>query len=425
MEVCNKNSVQGISVIAFFASFSPPVRYLLVFVASLVMTQFVNWAIYHWAFDARPLGPWAKPEKKGTVRTWADCLPVIGWWRLRHELAKQGQWFWMRPFLLEVIVPICLLWLYHYELSGNTLSVPRTMLLDLHGEYLAHFILIGLMLIATFIDFDEKTIPDIITMPGTIIGLLGAATVPGWLPFAWDPGRTSHVELNSCSPNAWSGWLDGPWGLAIALSIVFVWCFAICDRRWITRRGYLKAIQYFFAGLFRNNWWKTVVLVGILLAIGVVLAWNRQAALGRWPQLLSSLIGLAGAAGITWGVRISARWGLQVEALGFGDVTLMAMIGTYVGWQPGLLIFFFAPMVSILIVLVQWMLTGQKATPYGPYLCAATIWVLVDWVRMWDWARDLFGLGWIMLLVMAFCVMLMGVMLWIWRLFRGRPRVEI
>ncbi len=420
--------MQGILVISFFASFSAPLRYLLVFIASLLMTQFVNWAIYHWAFDSRPFGPWAKSEKKGVRRTWVDRLPIVGWWRLRKELERHGQWFWLRPFLLEVIVPVCMLWLYHYELSGNTLSVSRVarvMHVELHGGYLAHFILIALMLVATFIDYDEKTIPDLITVPGTCLGLIGAATVPGWLPYTWVPSLARHDELQLCSPESWVNWLDGTWGLGIALAIICLWCFAISDRRWITRRGFLKAIQYFLAVMFRSHWWKVVMTVGVLMALGVWFAWSRQQVLGRWPQLLSSLMGLAGAAGITWGVRISARWGLQVEALGFGDVTLMAMIGTFVGWQPGLLIFFFAPMVSILIVVIQWLLTGQNATPYGPYLCAATLWVLVDWVRMWEWAKGLFGLGWILLMVMVICVMVMGIMLWIWRLIRGRPRVEL
>ena len=43
--------------------------------------------------------------------------------------------------------------------------------------------------------------------------------------------------------------------------------------------------------------------------------------------------------GIVWAVRIIASQALGVEAMGFGDVTLMCMIGAFVGWQPALLIF--------------------------------------------------------------------------------------
>ena len=109
--------------------------------------------------------------------------------------------------------------------------------------------------------------------------------------------------------------------------------------------------------------------------------------------MLSSLFGLAFAGGVTWGVRLSASAGLGVEALGFGDVTLMAMIGTYLGWQPSLLVFFIAPLVAILFVLLH-VITGDTATPYGPYLCAAAAIVLVYWHELWtEWAARMFTFG--------------------------------
>ena len=42
-----------------------------------------------------------------------------------------------------------------------------------------------------------------------------------------------------------------------------------------------------------------------------------------------------------WAVRIIGTLTLRQEAMGFGDVTLMAMIGAFTGWQSTLLIFFF------------------------------------------------------------------------------------
>jgi prepilin signal peptidase PulO-like enzyme (type II secretory pathway) len=148
------------------------------------------------------------------------------------------------------------------------------------------------------------------------------------------------------------------------------------------------------------------------------MAWNQQ--LARWPYLLSSLFGLACAGGITWAVRISASAALRTQAMGFGDVTLMAMIGTYAGWQPSILIFFIAPLMAVLIVLIQFLLTGEKAAPYGPYLCAATVALFVFWSRLWfGWAMQVFSLGLTMLGILAACVVMMGAMLWIWRLIRS------
>lgn len=415
---------QGIAVLTRFSALPDVVQYAIVAVLGLILAQFVNWAIYNWAFYSRPMGPWSRPLKGFGPRTWRDRLPILGWWRLRKELSKQSRWFWIRPMAIECILPLSLLWLYHFESSGGTLPISKVVAqfqCELHGEFLAHLILICLMVIATFIDFDEQSIPDFITVPGTMIGLLGAATVPGWFPMFVDAGLVTELQL--FAPGGWRDWLNGGWGLCFALTVVFVWCFAILDRRWITRRGLRKAVQYFFASVFRRPWWRIVALVGVVLSIGVTYAWFQE--IERWKYLLSSLVGLACAGGLTWAVRTAASLGLQVEALGFGDVTLMAMIGTFVGWQASILIFFFAPMMAVLIVVAQWLLTGEKAAPYGPYLCSATAVVLVFWVRVWcNWAEDIFELGWIILLILAACVVFMGALLWIWRLLVGRPRLH-
>lgn len=404
-------------------------RYAIVLVTGVLLAQFANWAIYNWAYHVRNFGPWSAPLKGFGPRTWRDRLPILGWWRLRRELAQKGNWFWIRPLVIECVFPLGVLWLYHFESHGGTVPLGRALRNlqpEIHGQFLSQLILISLMTIATFIDFDEQSIPDIITVPGTLIGLLGAALVPGWFPLFIERNfgfLAKHTELHLYAPRPWKTWLDGPWGLGFALAIVIVWCFAILDRRWITRRGWSKAIQYLVATIFRRPWWIVVAIVGLTLFASVSFTWYQG--IERWKYLLSSLMGLACAGGLTWGVRRAASWGLGVEALGFGDVTLMAMIGTYVGWQPSLLIFFFAPMMAVLIVVAQWLLTGEKAAPYGPYLCAATVVVLVFWVDVWsNWAEPVFELGAIIVPIMGACVVLMGAMLWIWRLLVGRPRVD-
>ncbi len=74
--------------------------------------------------------------------------------------------------------------------------------------------------------------------------------------------------------------------------------------------------------------------------------------------------------------------------MGFGDVTLMAMIGALVGWQCALLAFFLAPMTAIAIVLVQFVFTRQPAIPFGPYLCAGTLVTIFGWDLLWNQAAS-------------------------------------
>ena len=66
----------------------------------------------------------------------------------------------------------------------------------LHAQYLSHIILIALMIVATFIDFDEQTIPDEITVSGTVVGLLLAVALPcSFLPTLFESyltGASTH-----------------------------------------------------------------------------------------------------------------------------------------------------------------------------------------------------------------------------------------
>ena len=344
---------------------------------------------------------------------------MLGWWRMRRESSNNGQRFWLRPLLIEVCFPLAMLWMYDAYTSGKMLPVARLAVglqTELHFHFVAHFVLIALMTVATFIDFDEQLIPDTITLPGTLFGLIGSATFAAWFPLV--PFGMTMAEMDAATYSAWPAWLSGVWGLGIALLIVSVWCFALLDRIWITRRGWSRAPKYFIAGVFRTRWWLIVAALWLVVTIGVALAWQNQ--IVRWPYLLSALFGLACAGGITWAVRVAARMALGVEALGFGDVTLMAMIGTFIGWQPSLLVFFVAPFFAVLIFAARYFISGSGAGPYGPYLCMAAVAVVVFWNKFQRYAEPILELPpTITFLILGLAVILLGALLWIWRLVVG------
>ena len=87
-----------------------------------------------------------------------------------------------------------------------------------------------------------------------------------------------------------------------------------------------------------------------------------------------------------WSIRIVARYAMGREAMGFGDVTLMAMIGAFLGWQASLLTFAIAPFAALLIVAVCFIL--RKTTN----LLSVPICVLAAWYCCL--AGQPFGHGW-------------------------------
>ncbi len=147
--------------------------------------------------------------------------------------------------------------------------------------------------------------------------------------------------------------------------------------------------------------------------------WIKQHA--HWHGLAYSLAGLTAGAGITWLSRLTAQWVLGMEALGFGDVTLMAMIGSFIGWQPVICVFLLAPVCGLLGAGLLRSIYGRIAIPYGPFLSAATILVLLTWRRLWTSTREIFG-HWPTLVGLGLGIIVgMAVLLGLLRLYRSIP----
>src|SRR5262245_28749770 len=136
---------------------------LIVFALGLVAGSLVNWGIYALAWNSRPISPYSPPPQGAPPRSWFHFLPMIGWWLRRNESSFFGGGFWLRPLLIEIALAAGLALLYEWEMTGRLYPLPAAavrLTFALHAQFLAHAILITLMTVATFIDFDEQTIPD-------------------------------------------------------------------------------------------------------------------------------------------------------------------------------------------------------------------------------------------------------------------------
>jgi len=141
----------------------------------------------------------------------------------------------------------------------------------------------------------------------------------------------------------------------------------------------------------------------------------------HWHGFVYSLAGLVAGAGITWLARWIARTVLGVEALGFGDVTLMAMIGSFLGWQPVVFVFLLAPLCGIVAALALRLAKRRRILPYGPFLSAAAVLVLFSWRWLWTPTREVFG-HWPTLMGLAVLVTGgMAGLLGLLRLYRAIP----
>jgi leader peptidase (prepilin peptidase)/N-methyltransferase len=138
----------------------------------------------------------------------------------------------------------------------------------------------------------------------------------------------------------------------------------------------------------------------------------------HWHGFLVSLAGLAVGGGIVWAVRVLGAWVLKREAMGFGDVVLMAMIGSVLGWQPVVVVFFLAPVPAIAAALLSLLLRRRDEIPYGPWLSLAALILLLAWPGIWPFAKRIFDLGPLLVLMAALMAVLLAASLQLSQLIR-------
>lgn len=391
----------------------------------------VNLAVYRLAWHQRSYSPWSAPLEQASKRRWSDGIPILGWFGLRREASLHGTGFWIRPMLVEVIMAAGLVVLYWWEVEQQGLIrpmviPPATSILQAH--FAIHAFLLTLMLAGSLIDVDEKTIPDAITVPGALVGLALAAAYPwGLLPdvtrVAGANGAVAQPTwdfLRLSSPNLWPVELNGfpRWlSLAIGLGCWWGWCIALMPRTWYGRHGWYRALGLSLTRLRREAATYRAIGMGVVGTLVIVGVWRFG--IERWEGLLSALVGMAAGGGLIWSVRIIGTAVLHREAMGFGDVTLMAMIGAFLGWQSCLIIFFLAPFAGLVVGIFSIILHREPEIPYGPFLCMAAAFVLVWWAPVWLAAEVYFAMPLVLVSIMAIGLVLMAGLLGLWRAFVG------
>lgn len=355
---------------------------------------------------------WAGSPVGGVV------VVALGWW-LGRLLARAAD-AWYRATEDLPVTPrfaatvsagaACLaglLWWWEVRLTGATAPGSGAAAVV---RCLAHMALLWLLAAATWIDFRQRVIPDWITVPGVIVGLATAWAWPqSLLPITVEVSRTYSVPVEEGDVLAWYGGLHAGVGgmcggspmlpgLCLALAIFTAW-WLVCTEPMHDARGG-----------FRLSSRNALVVVGWL---AIAAAWWGGGQ--RFDALQSVLVGMAVSGGLVWAVRAGASAALGREAMGLGDVTLMAMVGSWLGWQPCVLTFFLAAFIGLGHGLLQVIRHQEHELPFGPSLCLAAGVVVVAWQPLWHATRIHFERPGQLAAVVAAVVVLTAITLAGWR----------
>lgn len=134
---------------------------MIFFIFGLIVGSFLNVCIYRLPRNISIIRPSSScPACNTPIKPW-DNIPVLSYIFLKGKCRKCGEGISIRYPIIELLNGI-LYWSV-FNFFGHGWHLPFL------------FVFVSAMIVITFIDLDFQIIPDVITLPGIIIGLASAS----------------------------------------------------------------------------------------------------------------------------------------------------------------------------------------------------------------------------------------------------------
>ena len=143
-----------------------------VFVLGAIVGSFLNVCIYRIPAGESIVFPASRcPGCKASIR-WYQNIPLVSYLFLGGRCAScRVRIPWRYPFVEALTGALFALVAYRFGSFG------------LYGATVVYWVLCALLVVITFIDLDHQLIPDVISLPGIVLGFLGSFLVP-WLSWS-------------------------------------------------------------------------------------------------------------------------------------------------------------------------------------------------------------------------------------------------
>jgi leader peptidase (prepilin peptidase) / N-methyltransferase len=109
-------------------------------------------------------------------------------------------------------------------------------------------------------------------------------------------------------------------------------------------------------------------------------------------SFLASLKGVLLGGGFLYAVGTVAEWILKKEAMGGGDVKLLAAIGGVIGWRGVVWTIFVSALIGSVVGIYSKIRKGEELIPYGPFLAMAAFLYLFVGPQVIEWYMGLLGM---------------------------------
>ncbi|MEM0969267.1 MAG: prepilin peptidase [Verrucomicrobiota bacterium] len=327
---------------------------------------------------------------------WFRNLPIISWLILRGKCADCGARISPRYLFVELLTAVLFVSLWWHRAEQGW------------GVMLVLFVLLSLLIAATFIDFDHQIIPDGITWGGCAVGLILSAL----LPLADLLFPQAGLLRDAFLPE---GFLPmHPWWKALGVSLLgaaagygLIWSVVELGKLAFGRQVHefeqelpwkfhepsqdaepqleVGEDVYLWSDLFGRATDQLIISTSGLAIDGQrkeaeeIRVFYNRVEYGETTTPIEEVKVLSGK---------TSKIVQPREAMGRGDIKFVAMIGAFLGWQSTLFALLGGAVLGTFGGLLQKFGGGErwgKPIPFGPYLALATLIFLFVGPEWIDW----------------------------------------
>jgi len=367
---------------------------VFVFCFGACVGSFINVVIYRLPAGMSVISPPSRcPVCGARLKFFRENLPILGWFLVRGRCLHCGVRVSPQYMIIESLMALVFLGLYIVLFMMNR-GMPwwgqiggpwwaSNMLFRAWPIYVTFAFLLAALVAMTVIDARTFTIPIQIPLFVTITAFI-AYPLQSILPHRSPASQTWPIYgvnwpwfLTACG---------GMLGILIALVLLksgrLRYSFADYDD-YVQEDEPLAEYPHARREMRIELLFLLPCIIGLVAGFVVGSLLLPNSAPPEFIQAVgSTLLGYLVGGGLIWTIRILGTLAFDREAMGLGDVHLLAAIGAVLGWFDPILIFFIAPFSGLVGAMLSKGLSAvfklvKRQLPYGPHLAVATLVVLL------------------------------------------------
>jgi len=384
--------------------------FLITFIMGTFVGSFLNVCIHRLPRNESIVAPGSKCYSCGTHVAWYDNIPVLSYLILRGRCRWCGASFSSGYLVIEVLIGLlsaAVVWLTleHFQ-SGwcpawvNVMPATPQLLQAVSAAMVLS--LVYYLVVATLTDLRYMIIPDELTKSFQVVAPYLAALCGTNLQLYHLPPMAGDFGWFSPLPVSLRWLLDGEHQphmrllvehvlpLVMVVSFLLILSLPLAKRvytTWVPEAQRWKGNDYrdFALGV---AWFSgTIALATVvmtLVALTRPFPESHISNLGLSVQLSQSILGALTGFVSLYAIGLLGTMLFRRSAMGFGDVKFIAPIGCFLGPLGVVMAFFVAAIIGTLVGVPMRLLKAQRELPFGPYLAAGALVVLV-------WGPHLYG----------------------------------